>query len=107
MDNYSISMIPNQEMESSGLLELKGELSIQYIYEIKDQIEKAIAKFVSVEILLTDVSIIDLAMMQYLLSLKKSEKSLGKSFQISFDIDEDINELLQHAGFKNIENINE
>ncbi len=104
MSNYSITNIPNQDNERSGIIELKGELSIQYIHDIKNQIEESIKKFDSVELLITDVSIIDLSILQYLNSLKKSEKQMNKSFKISFDLEEDLNELLAHAGLRNIEN---
>lgn len=107
MDNYSISSIPNQDTEKAGLIELKGELSISHINEIKVQIEKSIKEFDTVEIKITDVSIIDLTMLQYLLSLKKSEKLLNKLFKISFELDDDLKGLLEHAGFKNIKNFNE
>lgn len=105
MDNYSISSFPNQEAEKSSLIELKGELSIQHIHEIKDKLEVAIKDMDTLELLVKDVSIIDLSMLQYLISLKNSEKSLNKSFKITFELDDDLNELLKHAGFKNIENI--
>lgn len=107
MSNYSISNIPDRDNERSGKIELTGELSIQYIHDIKKQIEESIKKFDSVEILITDVSIIDLSILQYLISLSKSEKQMNKSFRISFDLEDDLNELLAHAGLKNIENFNQ
>ena len=107
MDNYSISSFPNQEAEKSSLIELKGELSIQYIHEIKKELEAAIKDMDTVELLVYDASIIDLTMLQYLLSLKKSEETLNKSFKISFELDDEMKELLKHAGFKNIENLRE
>ncbi|MDA3905002.1 MAG: hypothetical protein PF484_02890 [Bacteroidales bacterium] len=107
MDNYSISTIPNQETEKSVQIKLKGELSIPYIQEIKEKLEKAIKDFEIVEILVADVSIIDLTMLQYLLSLKKSEDVFKKSFKISLELDNDLSEILEHAGFKNIENLSE
>ena len=107
MDNYSISSFPNQEVEKSSLIELKGELSIQHIHEIKKELEAAIKDMDTIELLVYDASIIDLAMLQYLLSLKKSEKALNKSFKISFELEDDLKELLKHAGFKNIENLTE
>lgn len=107
MDNYSISSFPNQEAEKSSLIELKGELSIQHINEIKKELETAMKDMDTVELLVYDASIIDLTVLQYLLSLKKSEKTLNKSFKLSFELDDDLEELLKHAGFKNIENITE
>lgn len=107
MDNYSISSFLNKEAERSGLIELKGELSIQHIHEIKNKLEMAIKDMDTIELLVSDASIIDLTILQYLLSLKRSEKALNKSFKISFELDDDLNELLKHAGFKNIENITE
>lgn len=105
MDNYSISSFPNQEVEKSSRIELKGELSIQHIHEIKKELEAAIKDMDTIELLVYEASIIDLTILQYLLSLKRSEKALNKSFKISFELDDDLNELLKHAGFKNIENI--
>jgi ABC-type transporter Mla MlaB component len=107
MDNYSISSFPNQEAEKTSLIELKGELSIQHIHEIKTELEAAIKEMDTVELLVYDASIIDLSVLQYLLSLKKSEKALNKSFKISFELDDDLDELLKHAGFKNIEKLKE
>lgn len=107
MDNYSISSFPNQEVEKSSLIELKGELSIQHIHEIKKELEAAIKDMDTIKLLVYDASIIDLTVLQYLLSLKRSEKALNKSFQISFELDDDLKELLKHAGFKNIENLTE
>lgn len=107
MDNYSISKIPNRENEKSVLIELKGELSIQYIQDIKAKFEEASKGFDSVDILIKEANVIDLSMLQYILSLKKSEKSLKKSFKISFELDNDLSELIKHSGFKNIENLNE
>ncbi len=105
MDNYSITIFPNQEREDSGLIELKAELSIQYINEIKKGVDDAIKNFNNVELLVCEVSIIDLSILQYLISLKKSEKSLGKTFKISFELEDDLMELLNHAGFNNFENL--
>lgn len=105
MDNYSISSFPNHEAERSTLIELKGELTLQYIQEIKLKIDQIIQNLDTVEILVFDATIIDLSMMQYLFSLKKSQGMLGKTFKITFEIDDDVKELLVHAGFKNIENI--
>lgn len=107
MDNYSISSIPDQETEKSCLIKLKGELSIHYIRDIKSKIDQIIKDVDTVEILVSEANVIDLTMMQYLLSLKKSEKSLGKIFSISFEISEDLKELLEHGGFKHIENLKE
>jgi len=105
MDNYSISIFPNQEKEKTSLIELKGELSIQYIYEIKAKLDEAIKELETIELLIYEPSIIDLTMLQYLFSLKKSEDALGKSFKISFELNSDLSELLEHAGFKKLENL--
>ncbi len=107
MDNYSISSFPNQEAEKPSLIELKGELSIQHIHEIKKELETAIKDMDNIKFLVYDASIIDLTVLQYLLSLKKSEKALNKSFKISFELNDDLQELLIHAGFKNIEKLTE
>lgn len=107
MDNYSISSFPNQDTEKSYLIELKGELSIKYIHDIKAKIDQIIKDLDTVSILVYEASIIDLSMMQYLISLKKSEKKVKKIFNIAFEIDDDLRELLEHAGFKNIENLAE
>jgi len=105
MDNYSISSFPNQEADSTGLIQLKGELSIQHIHDIKKNLEEAMKGFKTIELLICDTSIIDLTILQYLLSLKKSENTLGKTFKIIFELEDDLSELLEHAGFKNLENL--
>jgi anti-anti-sigma regulatory factor len=107
MDNYSISSFPDQEAERSSLIKVKGELSIQYIKDIKKQLDEVIKDLDHIDLLIHEASIIDLSMLQYLLSLKKSAESLGKTFSISFELDEDLNELLEHAGFKNLEKLAE
>ncbi|MCD6178345.1 MAG: hypothetical protein J7K39_00425 [Bacteroidales bacterium] len=105
MNNYSISSFPNQDTENSSLIELKGELSIQHIHEIKKELEATIKNLDTIKLLVYDASIIDLTILQYLLSLKRSENALNKSFEISFELNDDLTELLKHAGFKNIENL--
>lgn len=107
MDNYSISSVPNQDAENTGQIEVKGELSIPYIREIKKKIESAIKPWSIIELRLSEVSIIDLSMLQYLFALKKSESFLGKKIRIYFDLDNETQELLNHAGFKHIEKLNE
>jgi len=105
MNNYSISSFPDQDAENSSLIELKGELSIQHIHEIKKELETTIKNLDTIKLLVYDASIIDLTILQYLLSLKRSENALNKSFEISFELNDDLTELLKHAGFKNIENL--
>lgn len=105
MDNYSISSFPNQEAESACLIKLKGELSIQNIFAIKKRLDSEINKYKDIVIEICEVSIIDLSILQFLLSLKKSEKLLEKSFTIEFNMDEDNTELLEHAGFRNMDEL--
>jgi anti-anti-sigma regulatory factor len=105
MNNYTISCFPNQEDGKAALIELKGELSIQNIKEIKAEIEKTIEKFDAVEFLIYEATMIDLSILQYLISLKKSEKLLQKTFKFSFELDEDLNELMNQVGFKNIDDL--
>lgn len=104
VDNYSISIFPNQDAINSGRIELSGELSIQHIQEIRDELDKAMSNFSNIEIFISDVYIIDLTILQYFISLKKSESVLNKSIKFSFDLSEGLKELIEHAGFKNIEN---
>jgi len=107
MDNYSIVSVPNQDAEKFSLIEIKGELSIKYIHDIKTKLDQLIRGLDTVEILVSEASVIDLSLMQYFLSLKKTEKTATKTIRISFDIDTDLKELLENAGFKNIENLKE
>ena len=107
MDNYTISSFPNQETERAGLIELKGELSIQNLHDIKAHLNEAFEKMDTIELLIYDASILDLAMLQYIFSLKKSESALGKYFKITFELDDDLAELIKHAGFKNLEKLAE
>jgi len=105
MDNYSVSIIPDQDdAKKSARIELSGELSIQYIHEIRDQLDKAISNFKNIELFISDVYIIDLTILQYFISLKKSEKMLDKSIKFSFELSEGLKELIEHAGFNHIEN---
>lgn len=103
MDNYSISSFPDQKTERSSRIELKGELSIQHIQNIKARLEEAFKDFDHIELLIKDVSIIDLTALQYLISLKKSEVAINKSFKIEFKMNEDLSNLLKHSGFNNTE----
>ena len=105
MSNYSISSFPDAEKEKKGRIELTGELSIQYVHEIKKELENIFFNWDIIDLHICDVSMIDLSMLQYLISLKKAEKTSGKNFNISFDLSEEINELMEHAGFVNIEKL--
>ncbi|MBN2237216.1 MAG: hypothetical protein JW729_06625 [Bacteroidales bacterium] len=106
MDNYSITSFPNQEADGS-LIKVKGELSIHYIAHIKKSIDAEIKNKKNIELVIYDASIIDLTMLQYLHSLKKSEKELGKNIKVTFQLDDDLSDLLKHAGFNYIENTTE
>lgn len=107
MDNYSISGTPSNDQKTAGQITLKGELSIQHIESIRTKLENTFKDWTTVELVLKDISIIDLSMLQYLLSLKKSETNLNKTFKLTLELTEEITELLQHAGFTNTEILNQ
>lgn len=93
MNNYTITLKKSKDQKST-LLVYSGELSFNHIHHIYNETETLIKVNPEAEILVEDVDLLDLSFIQLLISLKKMYQT-----KISFNINEDLADLVQVSGF--------
>ncbi len=81
---------------------LAGDLGISNLEEIVSKFKEVEKDYDDIEINLNDITLIDLATIQLLLSMKKSCVKHKKKINFNIDISNDINTLLETTGFSNI-----
>lgn len=85
----------------SNTFELKGALVINHIENIYSAIQSKLEETKNVEVIVSDVTSIDLTFIQLLLSLKKTLAANQAEFRLSCQLTEDQTQLLKNAGFEN------
>ncbi|TCO10932.1 STAS domain-containing protein [Natronoflexus pectinivorans] len=89
--------------ENNGQLDiaLSGQLTINSIKKITEEIKSHIKNPKSVSVFVNDVDNIDLTFIQLLQSIKNSGKKNGYEVSFSMKLPEDLSALLKNAGFSN------
>lgn len=93
MKNYTISQQKSKDQKTT-LLVYSGELSFNHIHHIYNETATLIKVNPEAEVLIEDVDLLDLSFIQLLISLKKTYQT-----KISFNINEDLTDLIQVSGF--------
>jgi len=97
MNNYSIQLIENQSSPLKQLI-FSGELSINYIHFIKDEIYELVNPEDPFDFLVKDADIIDLSFIQLLISLKRCNSQSSLTLQLN----DEISALLTASGFSDL-----
>jgi anti-anti-sigma regulatory factor len=85
-------------------LTFSGDLIINYIDAIKEEVEKSINYSKNLHIQLSNPTSVDITFVQIIFSLKKTFKNKGKSIQIKAELSDEISLLISNAGFKDLFN---
>ena len=100
MNKYKIQLSKN-ENNNIDELTLSGELSINHIDLIKNEIESLIDTSKPYEFIVKNADIIDLSLIQLLLSLKK----LNPKSNIQLSLNDEMLGLINISGFNNLLNM--
>ena len=100
MNKYKIQLSKTNN-DNNDQLTLSGELSINHIDLIKDEIESLINIDSPYKIIVKDADIIDLSLIQLLLSLK----NLNPKSEIHLVLNDEMMGLINISGFKNLFNM--
>jgi ABC-type transporter Mla MlaB component len=98
MKNAEILFFPGKKGSKSLKVILKGELTLKNAFEAWDQMVRKLQGINTFEIQTEDVTSVDLAFYQLLISLKKQFQQSGKSLSVFLNIPESCEELLKNAG---------
>ena len=100
MDNpFSIDVKNDSDAQ---LLIVTGELIINHIDNLKDQLIKAIDLSKNLNIKVTNPSSMDITFVQVLLALQASYKNNGLNIDIEGTLNEEVFALIANAGFNNL-----
>jgi ABC-type transporter Mla MlaB component len=98
MKNAEILFFPGKKGSMSLKVILKGELTLKNAFEAWDQMVGKLQGINTFEIQTEDVTSVDLAFYQLLISLKKQFQQSGQSISVFLNIPESSEELLKNAG---------
>jgi len=97
MDNYKIELTEDSSNKTKQLI-FSGELSINYIHFIKDEVDELINPHDAYQIVVNNVDIIDLSFIQLIISIKNS----NPGSIINMDLNEETTNLLNISGYRDI-----
>ncbi len=99
---YSIDI--KKDKDQTNIL-FAGELIINHISKIKDEISEIIEFNHNLSVKITNPSSLDITFIQLICSLKKSFESKDFTVAIEATLNEDVYSLVNNSGFKNLLNI--
>ncbi|OIP00838.1 MAG: hypothetical protein AUJ98_06320 [Bacteroidetes bacterium CG2_30_33_31] len=100
MEKYNIQIQSKDAENQCGIIKIEGDLGISNIGNIKIDLLKAISNYNEIDLKVEKIKFIDLSMIQFLISLKKSESILNKKIQIDIIAEDEFRELIISTGFK-------
>jgi len=99
MKKYDLQFHENNIDETVLSIQMSGELTLESIAEIKEELLKKIPSKKNLEVLISDVEEIDLPFYQFLLSLQMTIKSQQKTINFLISLPEEEEELFKKSGF--------
>lgn len=100
MSNYSLKLKSNgKKKDKDYTLNLGGDLSLNSISEIHEELKKELDKVNSLQIVLNEVEQIDITLIQVLYAIEKEFKTENKSVQITMNLSDQDELLLKRTGF--------
>jgi len=94
-----MSLTTVDRSEKSGELILKGELAIQRISEVKEELKRALDEVDNLMVNLSEGSDFDLSCLQLLCSAQRTAVCLNKSLQLAGRPPEGLKKALRETGF--------
>lgn len=79
-----------------------GELSLRFIYEIREDIKSAISGVKNLKMIIRNVDMIDLSFLQLVISLQNKYKTEKKKISIEFEVDQENRDLMINSGFEEL-----
>lgn len=83
---------------STTVIRLSGNLRIDQVAPYQQQLREALTADNRVELVLEEVEQVDLSFVQLVIAARKSAQRLGKSFQVTAELPDEVTVLLKHAG---------
>lgn len=103
MNEINIHVESNENNHAD--ITIEGSIVVQYIDQLKPEIDTIYNKYKSFNIELTNIEEFDLSGFQLLYSLRKTCEQDEKKLNVKADLPEDIQEFLNIAGFDNLEKL--
>ncbi len=98
MKKFDVQFHSNPSKSDALSILLSGELTLETVGLLKENILKKIPDKQEIEILISDVEEIDLPFFQFLISIHKTLKKQQKSIAIAMNLSEEDEELFRKSG---------
>lgn len=85
-------------------LVLEEDLTIKTAPKLKESLVYVLTSYEAITIKVKPPSQLDLTAMQLLMSARRHAKKMGKKLEIDFELPEEVSEMLNKAGFKEVIN---
>lgn len=95
MENY---LIKTENIDDKTIVTFSGDLSIQNIEKIKQELINIIVDYPNININLDDVSDIDVSFVQLLYAFRQEKQQQNKEIAIEVNLNEELRCLLSKAG---------
>lgn len=103
MESKSFKISPEAEKGSRDVkIRLSGELSIQNIVEIKDNLMHFLEQFENIEIVAEEVESFDVSCVQIFYALSRSASHKNKHISYNLNLPEEIKNVIAHSGLQNL-----
>jgi len=102
MRNLLVSILPDTENNDWVNINFSGELTIQNLENEYVEIYKAVNKYNFVRITLSQIIELDLAFIQFMYVMKKTDKTTDKTVQFSIELPTSMQNLVRNSGFEEI-----
>jgi len=99
MRDIKFKMNQPQKGENLVRIYLGGDLSVNTLTDLLPKIRAIEKDYSEMEININEVSVFDLASIQFLVSLQKSAERHKKKVKFKIDLPKDIMELIENTGF--------
>ncbi len=99
MKNAHLIFSPGNDAGTIEVL-INGDLTIQNIPDFQERIMGQVKNHNVIEVIVDEVTAIDLAFYQFLLSMKKTFELSAKQFKVLYNLPEDFEKLFENSGLK-------
>lgn len=98
-----LSILPSRKKgENKVTITFSNELTVNNVEDLTDELRSSLGEYDETTIKINNISNIDLAGLQLILSLKKHIEESNRKVNLDFDLTEDSAQIINNAGFKSI-----
>ncbi len=99
MDNLPYTVIID-ELPEKMVVRFSGQLIINHIERITDTVKNSVKTDTDLQVEIDNPESVDVTFIQLLLALKATLSANGKKIEISAELSEDVQKLIQNSGFQ-------